>query len=160
MKRLLLSACIAGFLVGCESNEEIFMDREMLKVHAENAQRAYDAGQYDRAVHQARKALEFDSDYPKALAVLGYTYLQAARFGKDREARLDFLRSSEEHLLHLVEVGSETDPAVFKAYFGLGLVHFMWAQEVKSMIRESQGGQAPLVVDDPDEGSKEELWNE
>ncbi|MCU0723008.1 MAG: hypothetical protein MUC63_05245, partial [Planctomycetes bacterium] len=115
MKNALLLLPILAALAGCRSNEDVFRDREMLKLHTEIAQRAYHSGQYDRAVHQARKALEFDPDHPLALVILGYTYLQAARYTADREARLRCLEDGETTLKRAVEHGSERDAAVFKA---------------------------------------------
>ena len=160
MRRLFLAAAFLGLLAGCTSNQEIFEEREMLKLHAENAQRAYHAGQFDRALHQARKALEIDADYPKALTILGYSYLQAARFARVRDSRLEYFQNAEKALLHAIECGSETDAAVFKSYFGLGLIDFMWAQELKSMIRESTGKGPALIVEGEESGAKEDLWAE
>jgi tetratricopeptide (TPR) repeat protein len=160
MKNALLLAALLGFLAGCESTEDIILEREQLKLHAEIAQRAYHAGQFDRAIQQARKALEIDADYPKALTILGYTLLQSARYTKSREARLECFEKAEAAFLRTVEVGSETDAAVFKSYFGLGLIYFMWAQEVKGMLRESAAAGPALEVEDPGEGTREGLWTE
>lgn len=159
MNRLILSMALLATVVGCQSNREVFEEREMIKIHAENAQRAYHAGQWDRAVHQANKALELDDDHVKARTILGFAYMQVARFAKTEEARWEYCEKAEDTFSRAIRAGSETDPAVFKAYFGLGLVYFMWAQEVEHMMGETSEDEAEVIsTDDSDTG--ESVWSE
>ncbi|MHC5038235.1 MAG: hypothetical protein ACYTHM_13045 [Planctomycetota bacterium] len=160
MKQWVLMAAVLLPAAGCKSYADIFREREMLKLHVQNAQHNYHAGKYEVAVQQAQKALDIDPDHSKGLAILGYCYLQVARFGKTREARLEYYEKTESVFEHAIQVGSERDPAVFKAYFGLGLVCFMWAQEVKSMIEEASGKKPGLEIGDSDRGYREGIWSE
>ncbi|MHC4597563.1 MAG: tetratricopeptide repeat protein, partial [Planctomycetota bacterium] len=82
MKQLLLVCLCLVLGVGCKSWGTIFKEREMLKLHVENAQRYYHAANYEAAVQQANKALEIDWDDPKARTILGYCYLQVGRYAK------------------------------------------------------------------------------
>jgi tetratricopeptide (TPR) repeat protein len=143
---------------GCVSPSTTFENRERLKIHAENAQRYYGAGRYDAAVQQAKKALGFDSNDPKALTILGYCYLQVARRAKDPQDRLRYFEMTEEKFEHAIESGRERDPAVFKSYFGLGLAYFMWSREVKRLLEESCGKKSKGVV--PGRDTQEEIWSE
>lgn len=159
MTRVLALVFALFAAAGCQTWTDVFVGREELKLYRANAQRNYHAGQYERAVHQARKALEIDEEDVKSLTILGYCYFQVARYAKTRELRLEYYARSEAELEKAILAGSETDPAIFKAYFGLGLVYFSWAQEVKSMIEESEGKREPLVLAESDDGSSSDLWS-
>ena len=87
---------VLSLLVGCTSWRDIFIDRESLKVHVANAQHAYHRGQYDKAVHQATKALEYDDEDPKALTILGYCYMQVARYASARDVRFEYCEKAED----------------------------------------------------------------
>jgi hypothetical protein len=83
-----------------------------------------------------------------------------ARYTKDRETKLKYYAMTEEEFTRAIGEGSEKDPAVFKAYFGLGLVYFMWSQEVQRMIEEASGKKSPLVVAGAGEEGEKEIWSE
>ncbi|MHC5020221.1 MAG: tetratricopeptide repeat protein [Planctomycetota bacterium] len=124
---LLLVAGVAG----CgKSTAEILLEREQVKYHTTNAQGYLDSGEWARARQQAEKALELDSEYAKARAILGFTLFQlAGRLDQEKQRNEvdDFLEESEEALVQVTRDADKTDVAVFKAYYGLGLVHqFRW----------------------------------
>ena len=160
MNRLLIVFALICLASGCRSWSDVFEEREKMKVHVQNAQHAYHAGQYDRAVHQAKKALDIDPDDPKAHALLGYIYLQVVRFAKTRETRLEYCRLTEESFEKAIRSGTERDPVVFKAYFGLGLICFLWSQEVEAMIDEASGRKPQLIVTGSKGESEESIWSE
>ncbi|GEM_PF-2956986 len=160
MKKAILAAMLLVAGAGCTSWRSIFIDREKLKIHVQNAQRNYHAGQYERAVHQAKKALDIDDAHPKALSILGFCFLQVVRTAEKREDRLAYCEKAEGNFLRAIQEGSETDPAVFKAYFGLGLIYFLWAQEVESMMEASGRKEGPLHLPGEDTETQETLWSE
>jgi tetratricopeptide (TPR) repeat protein len=158
MHRILVVVLLVAAFAGCKSWRQIYIDRDELKLHATNAQHAYHAGKYEMAVQQAQKALSIDEDDAKARTLLGYCYLQVARYGKTRETRLEYYEKSEAAFEEAIRDGSEKDPAIFKAYFGLGLVCFMWAKEVEAMMETATGKETGIDAVRP--GGAEDLWGE
>ncbi len=127
-------AAAAAAATACRTNEDIALERAELQVYATNAQNFYDAGQYDRAEQQLRKALDLDADYPKANVLLGFTLFQKAtrRPATDSEGPL---AEAEKALKTAAREARPSDVIRHRAYFGLGLLS-TW--RAKSAAREAE----------------------
>ena len=152
MARWLL-VCVACGVAGCaRSTADILRDREQVKLYATNAQQYLEAGDLQRAEHQARKALEVDPVYTKAQSILGFVLIQRAQAATG-EAQAQLFAEAEAILDAVTREAGDTDVNVFKSHYFLGCIATLRAETAgreatACAARAARGGATDAEAED------------
>jgi tetratricopeptide (TPR) repeat protein len=142
---LLAGALLAGLALpflaggcGSMSNE----DRMVASVYLENAAQYYDAGQYERAIHQWARVLEMDASDDRARLGTAMAHYQLGRL--DSGDGVKNLAAAESRLTELRDGG--LGEMSWKAEIGYALVQERWAdlygRAVKQLEAKKKAGDA------------------